>query len=237
MNHHLTPTLVWPPPYKIKKHRQAKKVKLRASKNDGLEVTVPYRFNLNQIPGILEENRVWITKKLLELKLKQSSDLPHQVIFNAINEIWTIEYMQTNVKLQIIARPQNEIVLIGNVADVNSCKKKLITWVKNLAKPRLSAQLQALSKKTNLDYVNVTIRDQKTLWGSCTSKKSISLNYKLIFLPPNLVTHIMLHELCHTQHLNHSNQFWNLVAKYDVTWQIHKHEMRQAGQYIPDWYE
>ena len=228
--------IIWPPEYKIKKHRRALHVKLRVTKSNGLEITVPYRFNLKNLGPILEDSRAWITKQFLHLESKKESERPNKIVLNALAETWTIEYLQTNAKLQIIHRPQKEIVLVGNVADDNACKQKLIRWVKDIAKIHLSSKLQMISEKTTLYYSNVTIRNQQTLWGSCTANKSINLNYKLIFLPEHLVTHIMLHELSHTRYLNHSDAFWNLVAKHDGEWQAHRREMRKADQFIPDWF-
>jgi predicted metal-dependent hydrolase len=224
----------WPPEYKIKKHRRASRVKLRVSRTNGLEITVPYRFNLNQIGPLLEDSKAWITKQFLHLQSQHKSALPNKISLNALTETWTIHYLQTHAKLQIIHRPQQEIVLVGNVADENACKKMLIHWLKEIAKDHLSAKLKMLSEKTTLTYTQVSVRNQQTLWGSCTANKAINLNYKLIFLPHHLVTHIMIHELCHTRYLNHSDAFWNLVAKHDENWQAHRREMRQAEQFIPD---
>jgi predicted metal-dependent hydrolase len=233
----ISPTLTWPPAYSIKKHRRARHVKLRAVPSQGLVLTVPYRFNLKEIPAILEEHKAWITKQLQQLQLpSQSADtLPEKIELFAMNETWTIFYMQCDTKLEIIERPHQEIVLIGNVNDQKLCKEKLIFWVRNKAKKYLIAQLDAVGEMTQLTYENVTIRDQQTLWGSCTVKKSISLNYKLIFLPNHLVRHVIIHELCHTKHLNHSMRFWRLVAKYDPTWESNRRELRRADKYIPAW--
>lgn len=225
----------WPPHYTIRKHRLAKHVKLRATHRDGLEITIPLRFNVKEIPNILEEHKTWITKHLSQFKVQPIKALPDSITLNAINETWKIFYIECPSKLEMILRPNNEIALVGKIQNHNSCKDKLITWIQNQAKAYLFFQLTALSLHTQLDFENFTIRDQKTRWGSCTSKKTISLNYKLIFLPHRLLQYVIIHELCHTKHLNHSRQFWNEVAMYDADWRIHRNELRYADQYIPDW--
>lgn len=225
----------WPPPYKVKKHRLAKHVKLRATDDHGLEITIPTRFNLKEIPNILEEHKTWITKQLSQLRIKQVDTLPERIEFHAINETWRVYYVVCDSKFEMIVRPSQEIVLVGKIQDRQVCKDKLITWVKKISKQYLSSQLEKLSLLTGLDFDTVTIRDQTTLWGSCTSKKSISLNYKLIFLPQRLLQYVVIHELCHTKHLNHSDKFWNKVAEFDPEWRTHRRELRHANQYIPDW--
>ncbi len=231
----MTHAIEWPPPYKIKKHRQARHVKLKTSQRYGLEITIPYRFNLKNIPSILEAHKVWITQQLLQMQLVSTEELPTHIPFQAINESWTIHYEQCKTKLEMIERPNKEIVLIGNVQDKNVCRKKLLAWVKAQSQWHLAYWLSFFSELTQLSYEQVTVRDQQTLWGSCTSKKSISLNYKLLFLPKYLMDYVMIHELCHIKYLNHSEKFWNLVSQYDPEWKKHRRELRHANQFIPGW--
>jgi len=225
----------WPPQYKIKKHRQARHVKLRMSNHHGLEITVPSRFNVKEIPGILEEHKAWIIKQLTQKRSVVADELPTQITFQGMNESWKIYYEQCQTKLEMIERPGKEIILIGNIQDKNDCRDKLLKWVKAQANKQLTYWLSYFSQLTQLSYHRLVVRDQQTLWGSCTFNKSISLNYKLIFLPKPLMDYVMIHELCHTKHMNHSPAFWNLVAKYDPEWKKHRSELRRANQFIPEW--
>jgi predicted metal-dependent hydrolase len=81
------------------------------------------------------------------------------------------------------------------------------------AKAVLPQELEQLAKKYGFQYQSVKIRKSKTRWGSCSSKKTISLSLYLMLLPPHLIEYVLLHELCHTIHMNHSPAFWALLDK------------------------
>lgn len=227
--------IAWPPQYKIKAHRRARSVKLRISKPDHVEITTPFRFNKSQIPSILEENKLWILKQLKKYQSVCNEVLPTKIVMNAIDESWNVHYSECDMKMELIFRPSQEIVLVGRVQDIELCKVKLKNWVREQSKKYLISQLKLLSEKLKLNIESISIRDQKSRWGSCSSNKSISLNYKLIFLPIHLVTHIMIHELCHIKYLNHSDKFWHLVSQYDPAWKEHRIELKQAEKFIPNW--
>lgn len=65
----------------------------------------------------------------------------------------------------------------------------------------------------NFEYKRISIRDQKSRWGSCSSQKNLNYNYRLCLLPQELAEYIVVHELCHIQEMNHSSRFWQLVAQ------------------------
>lgn len=83
---------------------------------------------------------------------------------------------------------------------------------KETARRIISERLSYWSECTGYVYQRVAIRNQKSRWGSCTEGGNLNFSYKLMFLPPELMDYIIVHELCHTEELNHSRAFWHLVA-------------------------
>lgn len=226
--------ITWPPPYKVRKHKRARHVKLRAVRPHGLLVTIPYRFSVKEIPSILEEHKSWILKHLSQLPNENDIELPDTIVLTAVQKTWSITYIQTTNKLKLI-EVANMLKMVGRIEEKEACKRLLVQWLKLKAKLYLAEMINEVSKQTTLSYANLRIRDQKTLWGSCTSRKNISLNYKLILLPTHLARHIIIHELCHTKHANHSERFWGLVAEHDNDWASNRRQMRKADAYIPGW--
>ena len=229
------PAIEWPTAYKIKRHRLARSVKLRARRPHGLEITVPPTFNVKQIPGILDDNKEWIINQLVDLAARLPEKLPDRIDLPAMKEQWKIIYMPCRSRLEIIERSLHELVLVGMIPADGVCRKRLTLWLKKKANIFLRDQLIHLSKTIALPFSSLAVRDQKTLWGSCSSAKAIHLNYKLIFLPLDLAHHVMIHELCHTRHLNHSIGFWRLVAKHDTNYLENRQRLRQAEQFVPTW--
>lgn len=101
---------------------------------------------------------------------------------------------------------------------------------KDRARTLVLERLQVYKKIYDFPYNKVCIKNQKTRWGSCSGKRNLNINYKIIFLPAKLQDYIIVHELCHLQEFNHSRKFWNLVKKaipdyLDIKKQLRNHEL------------
>lgn len=232
--------LDWPPTYTVKHHPRARHVKMRVLPQSGLELTVPKRFNYKRIPEILESNKAWIIKRLSELEVAlqhvSNQALPDVIELPAISQTIPVQYIKMESKrIRIMSRPQQGIALLGDVDNQALCKKSLSEWVKVQAEIHFAIWLDTLCKETGLSYNKLVIRSQRSRWGSCSAEKTISLNYKLMFMSYELVRHILIHELCHTRHLNHSVKFWQLVAKFDPAWKEHARQLRKSDQWMPGW--
>ena len=95
-------------------------------------------------------------------------------------------------------------------------------------KEKISHRIQYYSKKMQVEYQRVTIRNQKTRWGSCSSKGNLNFNYRLFYLPEELLDYVMVHELAHRRHMNHSPQFWQEVETYCPDYEICR---KKLGEY------
>lgn len=227
--------IVWPPAYTVKKHPRAKHVRLRACRKNGLVITVPPRFSLRHMPAVLETHRDWIMKHMASLQRQQERELPDSLYLAALNETWQVHYMKCDTALKLFTRPGNEIVILGKTNNEDHYYRLLVTWLKSYARRSLEKMLKKWSEHMQLPYANYQVRDQRSLWGSCTSTKNISLNYRLILLPPELMNYVIIHELAHTVHLNHSSEFWGLVEEYDSHWRTHRQRLVNAQQSLPNW--
>lgn len=233
--------LSWPPAYEIRYSQRAKHVSLKISPWGKLEIIVPYRQRKMAISSILDEKKAWIQRNLSEIGPQtplEAISLPIKLDLNALNQCWQITYHTTHKRPKIIVQPGLSLAVLSPTESETSIIYGLLqTWLRQQAKEYLTQRLCELSHQTQLIFQKVIIRGQLTRWGSCSSSGNIALNYKLLFLPPNLVDYILIHELCHTKHMNHSKRFWSLVAKHCQDWQKQRDEIRRAQCYIPRWIE
>jgi hypothetical protein len=228
-------------PYTVQESDRAKHVRLRFSPTDGLVVVVPRGFDQQQIPAIVERKKDWIDKarQRAETRLQTTPQpehvLPQSITMQAIGETRLISYRKTDD--YFVSWNENETMLeiYGAIEHVEVCKDALRKWLSNKAYEQLVPWLYEVSHDLQISFNKAIVRGQKTRWASCSSKQTISLNRKLLFLPPHLVRYIFIHELCHLEEMNHSKDFWNLIAQKDPDYQKHEAELRNAARYVPAW--
>ena len=117
----------------------------------------------------------------------------------------------------------------------HSCVAALKRWLTGLAREELEPWLRSLSALTGDAFRRMQVRGQKTCWGSHSSTGTISINYCLLFLEPALVRYLMIHELCHARHMNHSRRFWRAVARHEPDYKQLDRELGEAWSRVPGW--
>ncbi len=229
-------------PYHLRFSKKAKYLQLRIS-SQGLFVVVPHKKPPSQktIEDFIQLKKNWIEKNLNVIRItpKKTIELPENIHLPAFNQIWQVAYLKTiSAKLKLITNPHNnQLTIIGDIAKQKQCLQLLLHWLKKIAQPFLANELQKLSDETTLFFNTVTIRNNTTRWGSCSSQKNINLCCKLLFLSPNLVRHVLLHELCHTRFMNHSKSFWQLLNRFDPDAFLHAKNLKNLRKTIPLWTE
>ena len=85
------------------------------------------------------------------------------------------------------------------------------------------------AEKLGVSYGKITLRQQKTRWGSCSSEKNLNFNWKLILAPPEVLDYVVVHELCHLKEMNHSKAFWDEVGKVMPEYETYKLWLKENG--------
>ena len=114
-------------------------------------------------------------------------------------------------------------------------QEKLKAWLRQRLRDTLATQAVEIARSKGFRLRNVLIKNQRTRWASCSAHRNLSLNIKLLFLSPELVGYAILHELCHTVHMDHSNAFWRLLQNHEPRFHVLHGRLREAWRIIPSW--
>ncbi|ROQ92030.1 M48 family metallopeptidase [Desulfosoma caldarium] len=233
----------WPPFYHVKENARAKRVILRVRPETGLVLTVPKGFNPRHIPRILHHHRDWIEKALAGIEdrcrtFRRPDILPQSIFLKAVNTTWAVVYGPGSVKtleLTWTHRPPR-LQLQGDVSQVPACCRLLRRWLREEAKRVLTPWVHVVARRTGLSWARVRITTPQTRWGSYSSRGTVSLNAALLFLPPELVEMVIIHELCHSRHSRHDSAFWRLLARHQPDYAQLDAALKHAQDHLPLWY-
>lgn len=230
--------------YKVRQSRRAKRLSIKVSSWGEVEVVVPPDMAASRVTQFLNSREDWIQSTKAKVQAERRAiahetavSRPPAIVLRALDETWTVSYKETNapnVAVDVNCK-HHQLSMTGQIDQISLCHQLLGRWVRDYARYHLILWLEKVSKQTQLSYNRVAIRRQKTRWGSCSSKRNINLNDKLLFVPKDLVHYVLVHELCHTIHLNHSPQFWALVQEKEPNYRVLDKELRTAWRYVPRW--
>lgn len=229
------------PNYSIRESQRAKHLRLKVSIEKGVEVIVPKGFDHSRIPSILQKKQVWLEVTIKQIDERRqfftspaSNSVPDSISLVAIGQDWTIEYHQTPISRVIVTeKSERQLIVQGNVNDIEACKLALRHWLLKKANTHLVPWLREVSQTHHLPFGKTLVKGQKTRWASCSRHQTISLNYKLLFIPAELVNYVFIHELCHTLQMNHSKKFWALVNEKEPNYKQLDNQLREAWRSIP----
>lgn len=105
----------------------------------------------------------------------------------------------------------------------------LSRFLKNTATHYLIPRTRQLAEKMNTAVQKITLRAQTTRWGSCSSTGTLSFNWKLVHFPPDVIDYVIIHELAHRQHMDHSKEFWQCVERYNPEYRVHRGWLKRQG--------
>ena len=229
------------PDYRVRVSRRARRASLRISPDLELEVVVPEGFDHDRIPALLSTRADWIRRQRQRFAAlraafpgSQAQTLVAGFHLALLGRDYRIRRQEDGPKPRLLA-DASRLILNNTGARADLEAPLLQTWLKDLARVELPPRLEKLATAHGFQYRRTSIRLQRTRWGSCSSRGTISLNAALLFLSPHLVRHVLIHELCHTLQMDHSARFWSRVARLDSDYLHNRRELRQAWLSVPVW--
>lgn len=216
-----------------------KTIGITIDKSGLVKVTSPYRVSESYINELLLKKSSWIQKKITELEsiaTKASSPkmFNNGETFLYLGKVFELKMCRNsnskkaNVKLD----GKNILIDLPISFDADSIKKTLKLWYVEQFRHIATERINYYSSKIGVFPKKVTIREQKTRWGSCSSKGNINLNWKLIMASLEVLDYVIVHELCHMIAMNHSEEFWKLVGVYSPQYKNYRAWLRHNGEML-----
>jgi len=184
----------------------------------GVRVSIPIGMSYNSAIRIVTEKKIWIKKHLDRMKDFEKL----QTIFDENSDFCTKQHkldIKKADRKNISVRISKGKITIMYPTELKSDSMEVQTEIrkgieralKSEAKQYLPEKVKELAVKFELDYNKLALKNIKSRWGSCSMKNNINLSIHLMRLPDHLINYVILHELVHTVHHNHSKLFWNLL--------------------------
>lgn len=229
--------------YRVRFSPKAKNIRLKITLRHGLEVIVPKGYDIAKVPALLEKKKSWIKAALERSESNRKFfepeprwQIPMTIALPAIGRVWHVKCQPSDFSSVAVREIiPGQLLMYGNTDNERACMAALQRWLLRQAKDSLIAILEATSKRTRLRYNRVFIKRQRTRWASCSRNRSIALNAKMLFLPPDVIQYAIIHELCHIKEMNHSKRFWSLVQQHCPGYRKLDRTLRDSWKAIPKW--
>lgn len=229
------------PEYRIKRSQRAKRTRIIVKADGIVEVVAPEHVSERSISAFVHAQRDWIDRSRQRLLARQ------QAVVNLAPIVYetgvSVPYQGQQLPLLVIPTTAKtmrvslrdsvlQIVLPDFVAESDRSSRiraGLSQWMKQRARERALSLLQHYASSTGLQARSLSLKTMKSRWGSCGPKNDINLNWLLILAPPIILEYVVVHELCHIRHKNHSEAFWQLVAQLMPDYAQHRLWLKHNG--------
>ena len=209
--------------YSVRRSSRARRVRVSVDPDGGVEVVLPQRAAVRQAAAAIEELRPWIEKRLAE-----TERVREQVAARGN----TVPYLGT--ELRLVAEPgrtrahrRGDALYVPHAEPAR--RLAIERWYRRTARAEIAPRLDEAVAAVGRRYTKLTIRGQRTRWGSCSANGAMSFNWRLLLAPEEVLDYVIWHEACHLVHMDHSPRFWGLLEAHRPDYREPKLWLRRHG--------
>ncbi|NQW02716.1 MAG: M48 family metallopeptidase [Acidobacteria bacterium] len=213
-------------PLTIARHRRARRYVLRVTPEGGLRLTVPRGASVEGGLAFAQTQGEWIASERLNRAARQRAwDSGTLIWFRGVRVPLTLTETAIAFAGEIASKQRLETP--AKAGDVRAA----VEWhLRRLATVEFPPRCLELASQHGLTVGRVSVKNQRSRWGSCSTRGTISLNWRLVQMPPVVAEYVILHELMHIKQANHSRQFWREVAAVCDDWRAAEAWLRTNGR-------
>lgn len=220
-------------PFAVRVSARARRLTARVHVGGRVEIVVPVGVTARAVRDFVQRFTPWIDRKVAAMQCfaQPVAAVPERIDFAYTGERFSVEWQGSGKRGLSVQADR----LLVRAPDLEGARRKLQDWLKAAAEQRLAPHLLRLARELRYPVKRVAIRCQRTRWGSCSTRGTVSLNCSLVFLEAEVVRYLFLHELAHTQHMNHSADFWRLVESLEPNYRRLDRELLAGWRTVPLW--
>jgi predicted metal-dependent hydrolase len=221
----------------IRVSARARRLSIRVYPDARVEVVVPPRARPREVEAFIAAHREWIdSRRAIALRNRPEPQPfpPAAVGLRMSGEQWRLHLAGGTGPVRLLESGERTLRATGN-ASAPALRASLRAWLMRAARIRLAPRVAALAQAMDVRYSRVSIRRQRSRWGSCSARGTISLNCCLLFQDAKVVDYLIVHELVHVSHMNHSARFWQAVERHCPDWRALDRELVQGWRHVPGW--
>ncbi|MGH8177469.1 MAG: M48 family metallopeptidase [Steroidobacter sp.] len=219
--------------------RRARRLSVRVYPGGRVEVVAPPGASAATVQRFVGVHRQWIDRRIEDLSASRGvidEMRPGSIDLPALDRRFTVRYEPGDAAaIRVRFNDADALILSGPVDDERAVAAALREWVTRFAIRELRRELAIVAQPGGFQFSRVQIRRQRTRWGSCSASGTISLNVCVMFLAPAVMRYLLIHELAHTKHMNHSKRFWSLVEAHEPDYRRLDRELVRGWRCVPAW--
>lgn len=207
----------------IRTHHNARRITLRVAPDGRLRATVPPGTPNIAVSVLIKTSRSAVRELLSESQVSkryvenQAIGKSHTLVIQDSKSTTSVKLVGTKILVNLNS---NDNITQQKIQDL--IKQNIIKALRKEAKSYLPRRLKFLAETHEFNYKNIRLTHASSRWGSCSSSGTISLNISLMQLPFELLDYVLIHELCHTRQMNHSDKFWSEIEAIDPNYKNHR---------------
>jgi predicted metal-dependent hydrolase len=202
-----------------------------------VEVVVPPRARPREVEAFVAAHREWIdSRRAIALRNRPEPQPfpPAAIELPMSGERWRLHVAGETGPMRV-EEPGHGMLCVSGAASASRLRAGLRAWLIRAACVRLAPRVSAVAQHMGANYSRISVRRQRSRWGSCSARGTISLNCCLLFQRPEVVDYLIVHELTHLTHMNHSARFWQAVDRHCSGWRALDRELVQGWKHVPRW--
>lgn len=215
-------------------YRDRKTLEIGIEPPDNIKVIAPITATEKDILRVVNSKAKWIVQKLFELKdveyRRREKEYVNGESFMYLGRNYSLQLiMDLSVKMPTVKLYRGKFYINTNTKDENQLRQAMEQWYRRKTLEKVLEKVEYYEPYFKVKPNSIKVKEQKKRWGSCNSNKDLMFNWRCSMAPSNVLDYIVVHEMCHMVHLNHSKKFWDLVERIIPDYRERRKWLRNYG--------